>query len=116
MPWSIRVLEKKPLWDDVKIGDAWWLSPDDAAWPTPVGTKHRHLTRVLWVALPAANGEHHPFCVHSPATSEGSHGAGWDVSGEAPKITVSPSINIVGSYHGWIRDGVISDDCEGRKF
>lgn len=31
----------------------------------------------------------------------------WDVTGEAPAITVSPSINDQGSrpWHGWIRDG-----------
>lgn len=115
MPWPIRILDKKPPWDDVKVGDAWWLSPDDEAWPTAVGTKHRHLTKVLWVALPYRDG-HYPFCVHSPSTREGPDGAGWDVTGEAPNITVNPSINIIGSYHGWIRNGVITDDCEGRKF
>lgn len=43
-------------------------------------------------------------------------GRGWDVTGELPKITLSPSINQVGSYHGYIQDGVISEDCEGRPF
>lgn len=41
---------------------------------------------------------------------------GWQVSGEAPNITVSPSINCIGQYHGWLRGGIISDDCEGRRF
>jgi hypothetical protein len=36
--------------------------------------------------------------------------------GEQLRITLSPSVNIVGSYHGWIRDGVISPDVEGRAF
>lgn len=40
----------------------------------------------------------------------------WSITGEAPNVTVDPSINCVGTYHGWIRDGVISDDCEGRTF
>ena len=34
----------------------------------------------------------------------------WDVSGEPPDITVSPSINDTsprGGWHGWIRDGVL---------
>ncbi len=53
------------------------------------------------------------FCVDNMATDGGN---GWTVTGEAPLITVSPSINIVGSYHGWIKNGVISDDCEGRVF
>jgi hypothetical protein len=41
---------------------------------------------------------------------------GWKVTGVPPKITVHPSINFEDSYHGWLKDGVISDDCEGRKF
>lgn len=40
----------------------------------------------------------------------------WTVTGEWPNITVTPSINSVGRYHGWIQNGVITDDCEGRKF
>lgn len=41
---------------------------------------------------------------------------GWTVTGEAPNITVSPSINCQGRYHGWLQNGVLSDDVEGRKF
>lgn len=35
----------------------------------------------------------------------------WNVTGEAPKLTVSPSINCLepGGWHGFIVDGVISD-------
>jgi len=40
----------------------------------------------------------------------------WDVQGTPPNITVSPSINQEGHYHGFIKAGVISEDCEGRKF
>lgn len=51
-----------------------------------------------------------------------SDGSGWQVSGEAPNLTLSPSVNMIGgnhrqgSYHGWIKNGVISDDCEGRTY
>ncbi len=41
---------------------------------------------------------------------------GWTVTGSAELLTVSPSINCVGIYHGFITDGVITDDCEGRKY
>lgn len=37
---------------------------------------------------------------------------GWTVTGEAPRITVHPSIDTStrrpGGWHGWIRDGVIT--------
>jgi hypothetical protein len=41
-----------------------------------------------------------------------SDGIGWDVSGEAPSLTVNPSIfdHTPGSeWHGWIRDGELVD-------
>lgn len=48
---------------------------------------------------------------------------GWDVTiqgemvdGQQLDITLHPSINCEGSYHGYIRQGVITNDCEGRKF
>ena len=39
----------------------------------------------------------------------------WSRTGTPPLITVTPSVNCVGRYHGWVRDGVITDDCEGRS-
>jgi hypothetical protein len=40
----------------------------------------------------------------------------WTRIGEPPMVTASPSINHVGQYHGWLRNGVLTDDCEGRVF
>jgi hypothetical protein len=65
----------------------------------------------LFVCLP--NGDH--FCVDSQV-SEPRDGHGWEVTGEPPHITVSPSINAVGGYHGWLQNGVLSDDVEGRQY
>lgn len=48
-----------------------------------------------------------PWCVDTKQ-SDDPHG-GWAVTGEPPNITVSPSINAIGAYHGWLTDGVISD-------
>lgn len=69
---------------------------------------------MLWVLLPGRS----LFCVDTAAYDEtrGHHGEGWKVTGTPPTITVTPSINCIGSYHGYIRDGVITDDCEGRTF
>lgn len=68
--------------------------------------------RPLMVILPGRQ----LFLVDGKCWSNGSYYGGWSVTGDAPRITVSPSINLVGSYHGWIADGCISDDCEGRRF
>jgi len=52
------------------------------------------------------------WLVYGPASGGGK----WSVQGELPKITASPSIHQVGSYHGYVRDGVVTDDCEGKTF
>lgn len=67
----------------------------------------------LLVCLP--NGTF--WCIDSlPAKGE----SGWDVTGEPPNITVSPSIyNGPGqpnAYHGFLSNGILSDDIEGRRF
>ncbi len=41
---------------------------------------------------------------------------GWNRKGEPPNITVEPSVNDVGRYHGYLRDGYLTSDIEGRKF
>lgn len=41
---------------------------------------------------------------------------GWTVEGRAPFITVKPSILYTDNYHGYLRNGVITDDIDGRKF
>lgn len=65
----------------------------------------------LCVALPGG----HWFNVDSQASDSGeTHG--WTITGEPPNVTANPSINAVGDYHGWLRDGVLSDDVEGRTY
>lgn len=56
-----------------------------------------------------------PWCMAYNA-EQGHHGDGWTMTGPLEALTVTPSINAVGSYHGFVTAGVISDDCEGRKF
>ncbi len=62
------------------------------------------------------------WCVMLPSRMEwviysnSSQGGKWQVAGVPPKITVNPSVYQVGSFHCFIRDGVISDDTDGRKF
>lgn len=119
MSWKIVYHEKRP--ENVKVGDMWpapWLVQDVAhmfflsdayvsKWKNPGGFR-----LPLVVRLPDGSD----FCVDGPCYDKGKRYGGWDVTGEPPNITLSPSINIVGYYHGWIQNGVITDDCEGRKF
>lgn len=52
------------------------------------------------------------WCIDQRAT-DNDHG--WTVTGEPPHLTANPSIASIG-YHGWLRDGVLTDDVEGRSF
>jgi hypothetical protein len=43
---------------------------------------------------------------------------GWVITGTEPNLTATPSINHLGAngYHGWLKNGELSDDLEGRKY
>lgn len=62
-----------------------------------------------------------PICVKCPdgrdwmIDMKSSNGEGWKVTGEPPFITCSPSID-TGTYHGFLQNGVFTDDLEGRKY
>lgn len=83
--------------------------------------------RPIMVVLPC--GYH--FCIDSAYWSSSDTNpdrSGWDVRILAPPevdhpllLTLSPSVNIVGSYHGWIGinsvpPGFISDDLDARVY
>jgi hypothetical protein len=53
---------------------------------------------------------------HSSGPAKDQKGPKWTVQGVPPDVTVSPSIHQVGHYHGFIRGGIITEDCEGKKF
>lgn len=40
----------------------------------------------------------------------------WTRTGDPPAVTATPSINHQGVYHGWLRDGELSDDLDGRQY
>lgn len=70
------------------------------------------------VMLPTRQGGQITFCVDGHPTGE-PNGA-WAVGvvmetlvhDHQPDITVAPSINCVGSYHGYLQHGVITGDLE----
>lgn len=121
MPWTIVFHEERP--EKPKVGDMWpapWLVEDEDG-PRAFFLSDAFLARwdkgerrmPLVVRMPDGTD----FCVDSPTFANGKRGSGgWAVSGTPPKITLAPSINLVGFYHGYIIDGVITDDVEGRKF
>ena len=88
------------------LWDAPWFLDFNPPWAGPDG-------RCLIMRLPGS-GE---WTIDGPATG----GGGWTRTGEPPKITVRPSIlshasGSVKGYHGFLTDGVLSDDLEGRMY
>ena len=118
MPWPIHYHEQEP--DSPQPGDMWpvpgWLEvPGLRNLIAPEYFQRWHGRRPpLIVRLP--NGD--DFCIDSKPSVGGS---GWDVTGEPPNITTSPSIasnnwSREHGYHGFLTSGVLSDDVEGRTF
>lgn len=61
------------------------------------------------------------FMPDQPFNGDLERKVGWVVTGQPPNITVSPSINCIPNdynqgYHGWLQNGILSDDIEGRKY
>ena len=125
MPWPIRLFasfeEAYALYGNaMPVGAMWpdgdWLERYSGGKPFLSPEYHRDWAAKrppLVVVLPDGND----FCIDSVTISDGVLGDhGWQVTGEAPSVTLSPSINVKGSYHGYIQNGVITDDCEGRTF
>lgn len=82
---------------------------------------------VPWKELPVGAmwfNEEEELCVMLPSGEEWNIDRGrklgirprWNRTGTPPNITVMPSINHVGEYHGFLRDGKLTDDIEGRTY
>lgn len=75
----------------------------------------------LWVKVPGGihfliDGRAYDVALCTKKPSEvgfndkaGWHGEGWNVSGEPPLISCSPSIHFPGHYHGFLTNGVLTD-------
>jgi len=122
MPWQCRMREPpttEERWGgDVQIGEMWyapWLLTEDGQ---PAAPDYLSTTYVeqrmgcrppLMVRLPGGID----FCIDSRADSPGGE-RGWHIEGKPPNLTLSPSINVLGVYHGFIRGGVITDDLSRK--
>lgn len=132
MPWPLRLVEYKkgmsPAAGTLKVGDLFYgpypHELEQAAWRS-VRWHFRYLSEFYH----ANNAQRRPLAVVLPGNHlfgiDGQcwnhdlpipHYGGWTVTGDAPNITMSPSINLGGLYHGFIQNGLISEDVEQRKY
>ena len=101
-----------------------------AMWEIPTygpGGEYRDfaMTHMLSAEYRRDRADRNPVCVRLPdgtpwnvdqaASASGPGGPGWTVTGEMPSLTARPSVD-TGTYHGWLTDGVLSDDLEGRTY
>lgn len=115
MPWVCRMIDPDDTSLKSQVGDMWPCDYWPAKWLSTYYDEHwRGKRPPMMVQLPSGT-----FCIDM-CTMEGGiphpQRHGWTVTGEPPNVTLSPSINIKGYYHGFIQGGVITEDCEGRKF
>ena len=87
MPWRCFMAENEA--DKAKPGAMWWEER---------GGKH------AWVVTLPCLAE---FYQDQHSTDDRQP---WTCTGEPPNVTVHPSINYGGLYHGWLQNGVLSDD------
>lgn len=89
---------------DLENGKHWYLVRDLS--PEFLATGRDY---VIFITLPGG-AEWSPDCLSSES------GQGWTVSGELPAITVTPSVDQIGRYHGFVQNGALTDDLEGRTY
>jgi hypothetical protein len=133
--WPIRMVDAPTLdvgpdgkngFQRLEIGDAWYaphlLDPEKAFAASESLSPNYYRDWAgkrapIIIALPYRKGpgigSH--FCIDGRFWREGvAYGDGWVVTGEAPLITLAPSVNIGSSYHGMLQNGVIGPDLDQR--
>lgn len=130
MPWQCRLVDDPfhpggPGREGLRIGDMWyslWKTTEDcpAAFQADLSDEYRRdwagKRPPLVVVVPALSKAGYrliPIDEHYTRPGE-THG--WTVTGQPPNVTCSPSINAIGDWHGWLQNGVLSDDVEGRTY
>jgi hypothetical protein len=128
MPWPLRFRSEPEPWKDAQIGDCWYMPEIARSFfiEHQASQQYRHQ---LATAKLMGQDFRPPIVVRLPpgfsffpdekyGHPENDQRNGWTVSGsiEDGSLVVSPSVNVVGTYHGWIQAGQVSDDVEGRQF
>lgn len=88
---------------DWKVGDAFY---DDSYPRSLISEKHKGKRPIIVILPPNVY-----FCIYSKPRKNGiGYEPGWEVSGEPESITLAPSVNIEGIWHGFIRNGAFTPD------
>ena len=93
--------------------------PIGAVWACTIGDNKGHSERAWMVRLPGEDALWHTLQCQYDRVAKRLTDRRWNVTipnGDPTRMTVSPSIDIRGGWHGFIENGVISDDVSGKRF
>lgn len=112
MTWTLRIVDLDALrarGELPRTGDMWfadWYPADMMS--EHYRRDHAGMRPPIIIRLPDGDD----WCPDRPSNN----GSGWTVTGEAPRLTATPSILSNGGYHGFLCDGVLTDDVSGRQW
>lgn len=123
MAWKLVYHSYEP--EDACVGDVW--DAPDWAGSNIISERYKHETvhdrPPLMCLLPSKYDPRGDRFLLDRVAGDNGRRKGWDITivgdlvpGETPDITLHPSVNCEGSWHGYIRNGEITDDCEGRTY
>jgi hypothetical protein len=109
--WPLRKREPAAHYTDLAPGD-WWTQPANEIVNISPEFMATGRTETIWIRLPGACG------IWSPDINATGGGTGWALclADDGSPLTASPSVNANNCYHGWLQNGALTDDCEGRTF
>lgn len=123
MPWKCELVtreqvdEKYYKMEPIPIGWMWYPDPKNIAEELLSNNYKEHNQKnrqALFIQLPDG-----VWCIDGLASGDPTK-KGWTVTGEPPLITAQPSINsnpgYPDGYHGFLQNGVLTDDLEGRTY
>lgn len=108
----IRMVEtafgEAPRFQDLQPGDMWFITGKTAEELVAMELTAQYFAENSWrhpvmLALPNRRGGVFRFLVDGKCySSERGYYDGWKVTGHPPFISVSPSVDVEGAYHGFI--------------
>lgn len=111
MSWQCRLIDRPA--GRGTVGDM-WFAPEmvETGWQYGYALSDEYKRDWLGkrapicICLPNGAGV---FCLDQHSFNDkGEAGAGWTVTGEPPNLTVKPSIDAVGYWHGFLTGGVLT--------